>query len=134
MSEQAFDPIKPWFLTAEELGEYIGIRFGRLAPGKTEPEWIYLRHAEFDGIGGFAEILRKRGATLGRLPQIRHPASPSRLSVLKLLPKYLQPRHRVKWAALEQGPAFDGKPQPPTAAAWHVFDENETLRIRHVCR
>jgi len=134
MSEGAFDPIKPWFLTAEELGEYIGIRFGRLAPGKTEPEWVYLRHAEFDGIGGFADILRKRGANLGRLPQIRHPASPSRLSVLKLLPKYLQPRRKVKWASLEQGPATNGVPQPPPAAAWHVFDEAETLRIRHVCR
>lgn len=116
------------------MGEFIGIRFGRIAPGKTEPEWMYLPHKEFDGIGGFAEILRKRGATLKRLPQIRHPASPSRLSVLKLLPRYLEPRRRLKWAPFNGGSTKPLSDQPPVAAAWHVFDEAETLRIRRACR
>src|ERR1700722_1711144 len=109
MGNNAYDPIKPWFISAEELGEFIGIRFGRIPPGATEPEWIYLPHKEFDGIGGLAEILRKRGVTtLDRLPQIRHPASPSRLSVLKLLPKYLEPKRPLKWRP------FDSKPEPVT--------------------
>ena len=133
MDKELFDPIKPWFESAEELGEFIGIRFGRIAPGKSEPEWMFLPHKEFDGIGGFADILRKRGATLKRLPQIRHPASPSRLAVLKLVSKYLEPRRKLKWAPFNGGPAkppFDR----PLAAAWHVFDESETLRIRRACR
>jgi NRPS condensation-like uncharacterized protein len=134
MDKEAFDPIKPWFLSAEELGEFIGIRFGRIAPGSTEPEWIYLPHKEFDGIGGFANILRKGGAKLGRLPQIRHPAAPSRMSVLKLLPKYLEPRRALKWAPFDGVPAPTTNDTPPPAAAWHVFDETETLRIRRTCR
>jgi len=134
MDKEPFDPIKPWFEAAEELNEFIGIRFGRIAPGAAEPEWIYLPHKEFDGIGGFAKILRERGASLGRLPQIRHPAAPSRLSVLKLLPKYLEPRRPLKWAPFKGGTAAASNDTPPPAAAWHVFDETETLRIRRVCR
>lgn len=49
------DPISPWFVAAEQLGEFIGIRFGRVPPGQAEPEWFFLRHTDFDGIGGLAE-------------------------------------------------------------------------------
>ncbi|MGH7980978.1 MAG: hypothetical protein ACREE6_16495, partial [Limisphaerales bacterium] len=134
MDKEAFDPIRPWFISGEELGEFIGIRFGRIAPGATEPEWIFLSHKDFDGIGGFADILRRRGATLGRLPQIRHPASPSKLAVLKLLPKFLEPRRGLKWAPFNGAPGAPSNDQPPVAVAWHVFDETETFRIRRVCR
>lgn len=134
MDKEPFDPIKPWFVSAEELGEFIGIRFGRIAPGKTEPEWVYLPHKEFDGIGGFADILRHRGATLKRLPLIRHPASPSWVAVLKLLSMYLEPRRRLKWAPFNSCSANPPYDKPPVAASWHVFDESETLHIRRACR
>jgi NRPS condensation-like uncharacterized protein len=134
MSKKAFDFITSWFTAAEDLGEYIGIRFGQIAPGKSEPEWIFLRHAEFDGIGGLAEILRRNGASLGRLPQIKYPASPSIFPLLRMAPKFLQPRQRVKWLPLNGIPANNGSPQPPTAVAWHVFDESATTQIRRVCR
>src|SRR5580698_7725509 len=101
MDKEPFDPIKPWFTAAEELGEFIGIRFGRIAPGTSEPEWIFLSHKECDGIGGFAKILRERGVKLGRLPQIRHPASPSKLAVLRTLPRFLEPRRPLKWAPFD---------------------------------
>ena len=134
MDKEPFDPIKPWFVAAEELGEFIGIRFGRIAPGTTEPEWIYLSHKEFDGIGGFAKILRERGAKLGRLPQIKHPAAPSKLALLKLLPKFLEPRRPLKWAPFNGAPTPSSNDTPPPAISWHAFDETETLRIRRVCR
>ncbi len=130
----AFDPIKPWFQTAEESGEYIGIRFGRLAPGSTEPEWIFLPHSAVDGIGGFAEILRKRGVDLCRLPQIKHPSEPSRLAVLKTVPKFFQPKHKLKWRKLEGSTKPSTATEAPTAAAWHVFSEATTTQIRRVCR
>src|SRR5579859_4795570 len=127
MGKEDSDPIKQWFVAAEELGEFVGIRFGRIAPGKTEPEWIYLSHMEFDGIGGFADILRKRGATtLGRLPQVRHPAPPSKLSLLKLLPKFIAPRRSLNWAPFEGKPETSTNRKSPPAAAWHVFNEEET--------
>ena len=134
MSEEKADVMKLWFLTAEELGEFIGMRFGRLAPGTTEPEWMFPRHADYDGVGWFAENLRRRGAALERLPTIRHPAAPSRLALLQILPKYLKPKHRLKWGPLEKGPAAHSHSEPPAAVAWHLFDEEATMQIRRVCR
>lgn len=133
MSQSQVDSITSWFLAGEELGEYIGIRFGRIAPGEKEPEWVFLRHTDYDGIGGLGEILRQRGAILERLPQIKYPASPSQLMFLKLLPKFLAPRRRVKWRPLERRAAAI-VPGPPGAVAWHVFDEAATSRMRRVCR
>lgn len=134
MPENRTDPISPWFIAAEELGEYIGIRFGHVTPGSVDPEWIFLRHTDFDGIGGFAEILRQRGAQLNRLPQIKHPASPSRIALLKSLLKSLGPRHRLRWGPLERGPLPPTSAQPPPAVAWTLFDESVTTQIRRVCR
>jgi hypothetical protein len=135
MSEkEAFDPIKSWFAAAEELGEYIGIRFGRIAPGMSKPEWIFLRHTDFDGIGGFAEILRRNGALLPRLSQIRHPANPSWFPLVRSLPKLLRPRRRLEWRPLEGRAALSTNSTPPQAVAWHVFDEPITTQIRRACR
>jgi hypothetical protein len=129
-----YDPIAPWFVAAEALGEYIGIRFGRVAPGATEPEWIYFRHAEFDGIGGLAAIFRSRGVRLESLPQMKHPAPPSIVPLLKLMPKFLQPRNRLKLKPINGKAAASQAPQPPPAVAWHVFDETATLQMRQACR
>lgn len=135
MSAKKTDPISPWFLAAEALGEYIGIRFGRVAPGTSEPEWMFLRHIDFDGIGGFAELLRQRGAELPRLPQIKHPSNPSWLPLIRSLPKFVKPRQRVRWRAMERGPVPTGTtPQPPRAVAWYIFDQNSTTQIRRACR
>jgi hypothetical protein len=134
MSDLARDPISPWFIAAEELGEYIGIRFGCVPPGTSEPEWTFLRHTDFDGIGGLAEILRRRGAVLDRLPQIKYPVPPSWFWSLRALPKYFRPRRRVKWGALERKPATNGTLGPPPALAWHIFEETTTAQIRLVCR
>ena len=129
---KAYDPIAPWFLAAEGLGEFIGIRFGQIAPGKTEPDWTFLRHAEFDGIGGLAEILRRKGAVIDGLPQIKHPAGPSVVPLLKMAPNFVLPRYRVQLKPLEQnGVIKQTHPLgPPPAVAWHVFHEDDTARVR----
>jgi hypothetical protein len=128
------DPISPWFIAAEDLGEYIGIRFGRVVSGSKEPNWVFLRHTDFDGIGGFAELLRRHGASLPRLPQIKHPHPPSWLPLARLLPKFLKPRHRVKWRSFNGPVSTSSASQPPSAVAWHVFDESATTQIRRACR
>ena len=135
MSKNRTDPISPWFIVCEETGEYIGIRFGRVAPGSTEPEWFFVRHTDFDGIGGFAELLRRRGAVLPKLPQIKHPAPASWWALVRALPKFLRPRHKVKWGPLDRAAATPSdSSQPPRAVAWHAFDEPTTTQIRRACR
>ncbi len=128
------DVMKLWFLSAEELGEYIGMRFARVTPGATEPEWMFPRHADYDGIGWFADNLRRRGGALDCLPTIRHPAEPSKLSFLRILPHYLKPRRPLKWKTLGRGPTTSKCSSPPPAVAWHLFDEESTIQIRRVCR
>ncbi len=49
MPKEKTDVMKLWFLTAEELGEFIGMRFGHIAPGSTEPEWMFPRHLTMTG-------------------------------------------------------------------------------------
>lgn len=134
MTSEHSDPISPWFIAAEELGEYIGIRFGFVSSRSAEPAWFFLRHTDFDGIGGFAKLLRERGVDLPRLPQIKHPCPPSWLPLVRSLPKFLKPRQRVKWRQLGGATAQSTASQPPTAVAWHVFDEHFTTQIRRACR
>lgn len=132
MRREGVDSINLWFYAAEELGEYIGIRFGHIPQGASEPQWTFLRHTDFDGIGGLAHIFRQRGVTLGRLPQIRYPADQSLIPLLRMSVKFLMPRHRVKWLPL--GATRKNDQQPPSAVAWHIFDDLATLQIRRVCR
>ena len=134
MQKKASDPISPWFVAAEELGEYIGIRFGRVVGRDEEPEWIFLRHTDFDGIGGLAEILRRRGAELPRLAQIKHHSAQSSLSLIRAMPKYLSPRRRIEWGSIAGVRRPSTKSDPPSAVGWHVFDEASTTQIRRVCR
>lgn len=128
------DPIRPWFDILESLGEFIGIRFGRENPATGEVEWQYLRHTEFDGIGGFAHLLRRSGASIPRLPEITHPAPLSWASFIRALPGLLGPRRRLEWKDIPRGdlPAVPG--QEPTAVAWHVFSEEDTHRICRAAR
>ncbi len=126
--------MKPWFTAAEESGEYIGIRFGRIPPGACQPKWTFLSHADFDGIGAFADILRKGGVSLPRLPQIKHPSNPSWLPFIKSLPKLLKARHVLKWGRIEGETENSTSSKPPLAVAWHVFDEATTTQVRRACR
>jgi len=132
MSSAGYDPIRPWFLAGESLGEFIGMRFARIPPGKSEPDWIYIRHCDYDGIGAIKKMFTERGGTVGELPQARHPAKPSFGSLFKLLKMRMQPRQRLKWKDLGKSRKMSSPPQPAPAAAWHVFSEAETLRMRKI--
>lgn len=134
MPEKESDPMKAWFAAAEDTGEYIGIRFGRIPPGAHQPEWTFLRHADYDGIGAFAVILRRGGASLSRLAQIKHPSNPSWLPFIKSLPKLLKPRHPLKWRPMGGETSTTINTRPPSAVAWHIFDEPTTIQVRRACR
>lgn len=130
---EASDPIRPWFQALESMGEYIGIRFGRVAPGSREVEWHFIPHTECDGIGGFAKLLRERGAVIRDLPRITHPAPLSWGAFVRSLPALLGPRRRLKWKDLPAGPPAPTD-APTPAVAWHVFDEEQTMKIRRIAR
>ncbi|HEY3762050.1 MAG TPA: hypothetical protein VGN23_09915 [Verrucomicrobiae bacterium] len=133
MSDTGYDPMKSWFLALEDTGEFIGMRLGRIPPGKSEPEWIYVPHSECDGFAVIKRLFAERGGTVGELGQARHPAKPSAKSFFRLMKMQFQPRQRLHWKDISPNKGKGDPRQPPTAVAWHVFEEDQTLRIRQYC-
>ncbi len=128
------DPIQPWYEAIGSLGDYVTFRFGHLAPGSSEIRWVVLPHTRFDGIGGFAHMLREGGADIETLPQVAHPSDPSWWPFVRALPRLLGPRRRVAWGDLESGPAVAGGSLPDPVMAWRLFSEEETVALRGVAR
>lgn len=128
------DPIRPWYEAIGSLGDYEMIRFGRVKPGASEVEWVSIPHSEFDGIGGFAHLLRKCGIDPGELPTMPHPAPPSWRPFFRSLPKFLQPRRRLRWKTFPERLNGVVEPLPDPVLAWHVFSEEETQTIRAAAR
>lgn len=46
-----------WFKLVEDAGEFVGMRGGRYV-GPDQIDWVFPRHAEYDGLGGFVHVLR----------------------------------------------------------------------------
>jgi hypothetical protein len=133
MSNTGYDPMKPWFLALESMGEFISMRFARIPPGKSEPDWIYIRHCDYDGFGAIKKMFIERGGTFEEMPQARHPARPSASSFFKLIKLQMQPRWRLHWKDLGTSKGKSDPRQPAPAVAWYVFSEAETLQIRKLC-
>lgn len=123
-----------WFRAAEQVGETIDIRFGRLSGNADEPEWLEISHCEYDGIGAFAELLRDQGAELKRLPENKYPNRQIVKPFLNLLSSY-KPKTEI---ALRQDwnftSGYEKSANTPSPTTWHIFDEIETNQIREYCR
>ena len=132
LTASSADPVRPWFEALESMGEFVGIRFGKVGPD-GEVEWFFMSHAEYDGIGGFVHLLRERGAVINAMPQITHPGGLSWWPFIRFLPTMMKLRKVLKWREQPQGPKIEGN-VPPPAVAFHVFNEQETLEIRRAAR
>ena len=66
------DPIRPWFEAVDSMGDYTTFRFGHVQPGSSEVRWHEFPHTLYDGIGGFAHMLREAGLSSGPLQENRH--------------------------------------------------------------
>jgi len=92
-----------WFTLLErEYGEFVGMR-GGLRTSDDQIRWIFLSHADYDGIGGFVTLLRKMFP--GRVIKI-----PSRLTAKPSW--YFQAAALLRLLVRNQAPA----------AAWKGFD------------
>lgn len=121
-----------WFLAVEALGECLGIRYGRLPEGAEEVEWLFVSHIECDGIGGFARLLRERGADPGVLPETNHP---DRRLIRPFWNFLRRERPERKQARLAEGvEAKEAHGGGSNVVAWRLFSEDETERIRQRCR
>ena len=93
------DWVDVYFSIQKELGLDIGFRFGHCT--RDQPTtWQALSHDQFDGVGGFAHILRKDGWPVKTLPKSRESGPPSRLSMVLPMIRYVIGKRKVtevKW-------------------------------------
>jgi hypothetical protein len=121
-----------WFQAAEASGDFMGIRYGRGTVGSEAVSWTFVPHAECDGIGGFARLLREQGDVLPTLPTTTNPKRGWVRPVWNLWRASRADNDcalRADWALYDTNPA--GASQ---AVAWHLFTEAETQQIRQYCR
>ncbi len=110
----------------------MGIRYGRVPKGSEEVEWHFVSHCECDGIGGFAQLLRERGADLRELPQTKNSCRSLIVPLWRLWRASFENHEcadRSDW--LQQGAQQTGA---SGAVAWHIFTEAETMDILAECR
>lgn len=113
------------------MGEYIGIRFGRVDTESGQVDWIYKPHDKFDGIGGFGAILRDHDVSLEYLPQKIYPPQNHSAALVKALPQLLSPPKVLAWSKEVRTTAapHEQTVNAPQAVAWHVFSEEQTKDI-----
>lgn len=132
------DIFAEWFAALEEVGESFVVQLGRCTATMTEPEWFFLPHQQFDGLGGLAHVLRTEKHVDVDLPK----TAEKRPSWPRLVLALLRSAFRVRTRSARfrrpideswKGPA-DGQPMRPTAIAWTLFTRKETAELRQAAR
>lgn len=110
----------------------MGIRYGRVPHGSEEVEWHFVPHCDCDGIGGFARILRERGAELPELPGTKNTSR----GVIAPLWRLWRGGRRGSECADRRDWKISVSPGAKSsgAVAWHLFTERETKDIRERCQ
>lgn len=127
--------IAQWFRASEATGDLVSIRYGHKSADSEEIQWSFISHCECDGIGGFAQLLRKKGAHLPALPKTNYPNR----KIFRSLWNFWRRRSPSVTTATRKDWALATKqtthcPEPPQAVAWHLFTEEQTARLRRACR
>jgi len=119
------DAIGEWFAAIASLGEDTDIHFGCVDAKGAAPRWFEMSHTRFDGIGGFADLLRKNGhPALGSLPELKEGRTFGVMQLVRAWARYvfrLRPTY-----------VFATLPEPrktSSRTAVRVFDDDETARI-----
>jgi hypothetical protein len=130
------DLIGEWFSALEAQGEHFNFRLGRYCTGMQDPEWYFLPHDRYDGLGGLAHVLRTERGTEIDLPRSAE-RSPSRFAKLLaalycLVRRRTRPmRFRDEDESFELRSATEAR---PSAYAWALFTRTETDDVRNAAR
>ncbi|WP_313920651.1 hypothetical protein [Tahibacter sp.] len=120
------DWVGQWYVLQEERGEFARIRFGCAEVG-CEPEWYTVPHKDADGIGAFADLLRRRGyGAFATLPQMRQSDDTTRFPLRPLRP----PAQVAAWMDFDTDWS-GGSPQDacPSSMHWVILSEGQTRRV-----
>jgi hypothetical protein len=130
------DLLGEWFSALEANGEFCSFRLGRYGATMREPEWFFLPHARYDGLGGLAYVLRSVFASEIDLPSSTERPPSSLERILAALRFLFRTRSRpMRWrdedTALRPRGSDDLR---PSALAWALFSKSETEALRDTAR
>jgi hypothetical protein len=121
-----------WFDTLEKMGESFQFRLGRYRPDMKKPDWFFLPHQHFDGLGGLAHLLRTTQRTELEIPILTQNDRPSTLAkwlaALRLLCR--RPVRPRPWRLPQAGT----NPSKEPALAWTLLSAADTLALRASAR
>jgi hypothetical protein len=132
LSDHTQNAVSQWFRATEALGDFMGIRYGRVPHGSGEVEWFHVSHVECDGVGGFARLLRRHGAVIDPLPKTKNPCR----GIIGPLWRLWRNSRRHSNSATRGDWLRNHQPQSgaPGDPAWHLFSEQETQLILEAAR
>jgi hypothetical protein len=101
-----------------------------------EPEWFFLSHEQFDGLGGLAHVQRTVFQRPMQLPRTAERALGRWSRVLAALRCLLRRSPRpLPWRDEDRGfRALEPAQSLPSALSWALLSESETLNIREQAR
>lgn len=121
---QAKDYIGMWYRARARHGIDDSIRFGVIDPDAGDIRWHRFPHRRFDGIGALAHLLRDRGLSPGRLPELREARAPG---WWRLLPAMLAPAaDRCPAPPWRRGTA--NTTEPVLAVSWASRVETDMIK------
>lgn len=124
------------FQLLEDMGSFPYIAYGLLRKSSGQPEWVFLPHSRYDGVGGFYYLLWQNGYEVSELPQIKDKTIPSFLKKINLFLKLMKEERNnkiapggengVKWKHYDDSQKMYGQ---SCCICWHVFNENDTNKL-----
>lgn len=113
----------------ERYGIPDDIYWGWLNPDNHNIEWKTWRHADADGIGGFAELLRPLGFPCDPLPLCNESKTPNWLNIIRAQRKNRRPsaQKRINW---KQTYAFDPDNMHMPEVTYLTQEETHTLKTK----
>jgi hypothetical protein len=130
------DLIGEWFSALEAEGECFTFRLGRYREEMRGPDWYFLPHERYDGLGGLAHVLRTELETAIELPRSAE-KPPSRFSKFLAALYCLLRRRSRPMRFRDEDPSFEPRSAAavqPTALAWTLFSAAETEMVRNAAR
>ena len=128
------DWVGKWFEILEEQGEFARIPFGRFGSNNGDPEWVFLKHEDYDGVGGMAHLLRNEGYRIDKLPGMKEPVPPGWFRGALALARTQRQNRICHMPWKKYDPTRLPVSQADPVIAWHRFTEEDSRRIETLAR
>ena len=99
---------------------------------RVAPDWQYVPHWRFDGIGAFGQLLREQGFVVDRLPTIKRTERPRLVDWLQAVRRHFGRTRTLQAYQQDVRPWVPPVPEPPrcgNATGWRLFSRAATREL-----